>query len=51
MRALGFGRAVDLFPEDVAAAARRAATQQAQLAATGDPACEPWPPMRCPSVG
>jgi hypothetical protein len=47
-RALGFGRAFDLFPEDVREAARRAANERAALTAPDDPSCEPWPPMQCP---
>ncbi|WP_158807063.1 hypothetical protein [Beijerinckia sp. L45] len=46
-RALGFGRALDLFRDDVIEAARRAALQRAQLDPPDDPACEPWPPMQC----
>ncbi|HEY0146270.1 MAG: hypothetical protein WDN29_04675 [Methylovirgula sp.] len=47
-RALGFGRAFDLFPDDVLEAAQRAANERAALAAPDDPSCEPWPPMQCP---
>jgi hypothetical protein len=46
-RQLGFGRAFDLFREDVLEAAQRAANERAALAAPDDPACEPWPPMQC----
>ena len=46
-RALGFGRAFDLFRDDVIAAAERAMLQRAQLDPPDDAACEPWPPMQC----
>ncbi len=48
-RALGFGRAFDLFREDVLEAARRAALHRSELNPPDDPACEPWPPMQLPA--
>jgi hypothetical protein len=46
-RALGFGRALDLFRDDVMEAAKRATLQRAELDPPDDPACEPWPAMSC----
>ncbi|MEJ0049862.1 MAG: hypothetical protein WDN02_01360 [Methylovirgula sp.] len=47
-RVLDFGRAFELFPDDVLEAAQRAANERAALTAPDDPSCEPWPPMQCP---
>ncbi len=46
-RRLGLGRLVELFPDDVEAAARRVERQRQELDPPRDVACEPWPPMRC----
>jgi hypothetical protein len=42
-RAQGFERLADLFPEEVAAAARQAARQREQLGAPENLSSEPWP--------
>ena len=45
-RSLGLDKAVSGFPEDVLAAAEAAARARGAFEAPGDPAAEPWPPMR-----
>jgi hypothetical protein len=45
-RIVGLEKAVDEFPDDVIAAAQAAARTRSALPATGNPAAEPWPPMR-----
>ena len=45
-RAAGLGKALEEFPEDVAAAAAAAAPHLRAFEAPVDPAVEPWPPMR-----
>jgi hypothetical protein len=45
-RRAGLDRALEQFPEDVAAAAEQASAMVARLQAPGHPAAEPWPPMR-----
>ncbi len=45
-RAIGLGRALDLFPDEVIAAACQAQAEREALARPDDPAVEPWPPMR-----
>ena len=47
-RALGLERVLQLFPEDVAAAAAQVETQRQILRGALSPADEPWPPMRVP---
>jgi hypothetical protein len=47
-RALGLERALQLFPEDVAAAAAQVEKQRQILRGALFPADEPWPPMRVP---
>jgi hypothetical protein len=48
-RAAGLDRCVDLFPDDVIAAAQAAAQDRAELPAI-DGAAEPWPPMHIRSA-
>lgn len=45
-RSLGLDKAVSDFPDDVVAAAEAAARSRGAFEAPGDPAAEPWPPMR-----
>ena len=45
-RAAGLDRALELFPDDVAAAAKQASGNIAGFKAPVDPRAEPWPPMR-----
>jgi len=44
-RAAGLGEAVELFPDDVIAAASAAAKARTAFAATDEATAEPWPPM------
>jgi hypothetical protein len=46
--AAGLQRALELFPEDVAAAASQVETQRRVLQDTLTPEDEPWPPMQVP---
>jgi hypothetical protein len=48
-RAAGLGKALALFPEDVAAAAEQAQATAAAFTHPEAPAAEPWPPMRAPA--
>ncbi len=45
-RRYGLEKAVHEFPNDVIAAAQAAAHTRSALPAAGNPAAEPWPPMR-----
>ncbi|HEX6442458.1 MAG TPA: hypothetical protein VF007_09750 [Stellaceae bacterium] len=45
-RRAGLEKALDEFPEDVAAAAEQAGGAVARIKAPNDPKAEPWPPMR-----
>ena len=45
-RKCGLEKAVQEFPDDVIVAAQAAAHTRSALPATGNPAAEPWPPMR-----
>jgi hypothetical protein len=45
-RAAGLDRALELFPDDVAAAAAQADGNAAGFKAPQSPSAEPWPPMR-----
>ena len=45
-RRAGLDRALQEFPDDVAAAAAQAAGSIARMKAPTDPRAEPWPPMR-----
>jgi len=45
-RRAGLDKALQEFPEDVAAAARQAQGSLADMRAPTDPRAEPWPPMR-----
>ena len=47
-RARGLELALQLFPEDVAAAAAQVETQRKILQGVLSPADEPWPPMQVP---
>jgi len=47
-RGLGLELVIQLFPEDVAAAAAQVEAQRKILQAAHSPADEPWPPMRVP---
>ena len=49
-RRAGLAKALEEFPDDVAAAARQAADVTQKIERPADPAAEPWPPMR-PGVG
>ncbi len=42
----GLEKALAEFPDDVAAAARQAASVAARIKAPADPRADPWPPMR-----
>ena len=50
VRAAGLEKAQSLFPAMVALAASRARDAGAAMAVPGDPACEPWPPMKAPGL-
>jgi len=45
-RRAGLEKALNEFPEDVAAAAEQASGAIARMKAPTDPRAEPWPPMR-----
>jgi hypothetical protein len=45
-RRAGLDKALQEFPEDVAAAARQASASVADMKAPTNPHAEPWPPMR-----
>ena len=45
-RAAGLEKALEQFPDDVAAAAASAGLHRGVMRAPEDPAAEPWPPMR-----
>ena len=45
-RRAGLDKALKEFPDDVAAAARQAASVADKIKAPADPRAEPWPPMR-----
>ncbi|MBM3643279.1 MAG: hypothetical protein FJX02_02890 [Alphaproteobacteria bacterium] len=45
-REAGLSRALDKFPDDVAAAAAQAADLARRLGPPADPLAEPWPPMK-----
>jgi hypothetical protein len=45
-RRAGLDKALEEFPEDVAAAATQASGSIARTKAPTDPRAEPWPPMR-----
>ena len=45
-RKRGLEKAVQEFPDDVIVAAQAAAHARSCLPAAGNPAAEPWPPMR-----
>jgi hypothetical protein len=45
-RRAGLDKALQDFPEDVAAAAKQAEGAVAAMQAPTDPRAEPWPPMR-----
>ena len=45
-RRAGLEKALNEFPEDVAAAAEQASGAIARMKAPSDPRAEPWPPMR-----
>ena len=45
-RRAGLEKALEQYPEDVAAAAEQAASAVARMKAPSDPKAEPWPPMR-----
>ena len=45
-RRAGLVKALALFPDDVAAAANQAESVMEKIKQPGDPAAEPWPPMR-----
>ena len=49
-RRAGLAKALVEFPDDVAAAAKQAASVTDKIKAPADPRAEPWPPMR-PGVG
>lgn len=46
VRRAGLDKALQEFPEDVAAAARQAAGAVARMKVPSDPRGEPWPPMK-----
>ena len=45
-RRAGLEKALQQFPEDVAAAAEQASGSAAKVKLPADPRAEPWPPMR-----
>jgi hypothetical protein len=45
-RRAGLNKALEEFPEDVAAAAKLASDSVSRMKAPTDPRAEPWPPMR-----
>jgi hypothetical protein len=45
-RAAGLDKALAEFPDDVAEAAAQALNNTGAIQVPGDPAAEPWPPMR-----
>jgi hypothetical protein len=45
-RRAGLDKALAEFPDDVAAAAKQAASVADKIKAPADPRAEPWPPMR-----
>ena len=45
-RRAGLDKALEQFPEDVAAAAEQAAGAVTRMKTPSDPKAEPWPPMR-----
>jgi hypothetical protein len=45
-RRAGLDKALEEFPEDVAAAAKLASGSVSRMEAPTDPRAEPWPPMR-----
>ena len=45
-RRAGLDKALEEFPEDVAAAAEQASGSVAKMKAPTNPRAEPWPPMR-----
>jgi hypothetical protein len=45
-RRAGLDKALEEFPDDVAAAAAQAETAAGRMKAPTDPRAEPWPPMR-----
>jgi hypothetical protein len=45
-RAAGLEKALAAFPDDVEAAAEQALGNAGAVKVPGDPAVEPWPPMR-----
>ena len=45
-RRAGLDKALAEFPDDVAAAAKQAASVEDKIKAPADPRAEPWPPMR-----
>jgi hypothetical protein len=45
-QAVGLHKALELFPEDVQAAAEQALRNAGVVQVPTDPAAEPWPPMR-----
>lgn len=48
-RRAGLGRALELFPDCVHAAAAQSLLPSQGFTPPADPAAEPWPPMRAPS--
>jgi hypothetical protein len=45
-RRAGLDKALQEFPDDVAAAAEQASGWVAKMKAPNDPSAEPWPPMK-----
>jgi hypothetical protein len=45
-RAAGLEKALDEYPDDIAAAAAQALNNAGAVKVPTDPAAEPWPPMR-----
>ena len=45
-RRAGLAKALEQFPDDVAAAAKQASDVMAKIKQPTDPAVEPWPPMK-----
>lgn len=45
----GLDKALQEFPDDVAAAAAQASARVAQMKAPSEPRAEPWPPMKAGS--